>query len=309
MSDSFGEASVPWASDHDLTEAAIRAALHDQHPEVSLDALAYLGSGWDYDAWSAGPFVVRFPRRAEVAARLDREAALLDFVSAHLPDMGEVRTPRITLWGEPAPGVPHRFFGHRRIEGVGLDRFVGPSAHLASDIGAALAAIHSVEFDAARAAAIPPEEEALRERYAETIGLLRSPAGDVVADLVPGPRTWLLGYPVLPPEFSGTPRFIHNDICPDHLIVDPARGRLVGVIDWSDAATGDPVMDFVLLALWGGFGFVDDARSNYPHDLDDDFDDRLRFLARTLSLKWLADAVRRGGDVAKHVAWVHNAFR
>ncbi len=42
---------------------------------------------------------------------------------------------------------------------------------------------------------------------------------------------------------AGFRRFLHNDLQPTNLLVSPTNGYL-GVIDWGDAAWGDPALDF-----------------------------------------------------------------
>lgn len=50
-------------------------------------------------------------------------------------------------------------------------------------------------------------------------------------------------------------RLTHDDVSPEHLLVDPDRGELVGILDWSDAALGNPARDFAPLACWHGWRF------------------------------------------------------
>lgn len=133
---------------------------------------------------------------------------------------------------------------------------------------------------------------------AERLGALVSAAEPYLRGAVRAPA----------PAPRSAKRFVHGDICPDHVIVDPVTGELHGLIDFADAMVGDPVLDFVGLVPLGGAGFVADVVSHYPHPLDDGFWDRLAWLSRTLTLRWLADAIAEGGDVAKHVRWVERAF-
>jgi aminoglycoside phosphotransferase (APT) family kinase protein len=101
---------------------------------------------------------------------------------------------------------------------------------------------------------------------------------------------------------------LHNDICPDHIFVDPANGMVVGLLDVSDAAWGDPALDFLILPLWLGGASVGRVLQSYDVPLDAGFEHRLRFLSRVKALKWLHDAILRDGDTAKHLQWVLNAF-
>ena len=102
---------------------------------------------------------------------------------------------------------------------------------------------------------------------------------------------------------------IHNDICPDHLIVDPHSGRLTGIIDFSDTTVADPVLDMVGLIGLGGYEFIAEVLSSYDLELGEDFADRLIWLARTLTLAWLAEAaIHDRPGIPKHVGWVTAAL-
>ncbi len=41
------------------------------------------------------------------------------------------------------------------------------------------------------------------------------------------------------------PALVHNDLNPEHILVDPATGRTNGLIDFGDACIGDPQIDLV----------------------------------------------------------------
>ena len=103
-------------------------------------------------------------------------------------------------------------------------------------------------------------------------------------------------------------RMIHHDLSSDHLIADPLTGRLIGILDWTDAILGDPARDFVPLVTFAGWRFVDDVLEHYPAGTDAGFFDRLGFMARLLPLMWLGHAFQREEEVDQHVAWVLNAF-
>ena len=44
---------------------------------------------------------------------------------------------------------------------------------------------------------------------------------------------------------------IHGDLTDDHILFDPVRRRLSGVIDFADMAIGDPAQDFSFLWSYG----------------------------------------------------------
>jgi hypothetical protein len=70
----------------------------------------------------------------------------------------------------------------------------------------------------------------------------------------------------------------------------------------------DPTRDFVFLVAWRGWPFAEDVLRSYPAPLDGGFRERLRDLARLLSLMWLGIAHEQGKDVMRSLAGVRHAF-
>lgn len=316
--------SEPWKSDRELNEASVRGALGDQFPELALRTIDYLGSGWNYDAYLVDSWLaVRFPRRAEVAERLDQEAAILRLLRSKfecarpVPEIAtrespivraKIAVPEIIMKGQGNTHFPYDFFGHAFIPGVAAD---DPSAHastaLAVDLARALTLIHSITAESASTIGIGHEVERCGIRFRDTLDRVQLAHG--FRDFVPDAYAWLRGRPPVPSDYSGPPRFIHNDFALRHILIDRGTGRLSGIIDWSDVALGDPALDFVSLVLWRGWDFTDSVIRLYQPALDDGFRDRLRFLARILAVSWLADAIRwKRGDLEKHRSWVLSAF-
>ena len=295
----------PWSADREFTHDDALAAIRAEFPTVGADVLEYMGSGWDFDAYVADQSLVfRFPRRREVAERLGREKRILEYIRPELAELAQI--PEIVLEGGPTAHFPYRFFAHRLIPGVAADRSrAGATGRLARELGLLLGRLHSIE--AMRYGDFfPLEDERCIDRYEELMRILGP--GHRAEDLAPAAYGWVRDEPSIPSEPEGLGRLVHNDFCPDHILVDNETGALLGVIDWSDAALGDPALDFVLLALWGQWPFVRQVQAVYPLDVDQGFAARLEFLARVLSLKWLVDAIERGGEVEKHRGWVFNAF-
>ena len=119
---------------------------------------------------------------------------------------------------------------------------------------------------------------------------------------------WLMNDPRLPDAFDGTPRLLYNDLCPEHVLVAPATGRVVGLIDFTDVSWGDPVLDFTVLPGWLGWPATTAALRAAGTDADDAFRERLRCRSRLKTLYWLRHAHLRQGDVAKRRRWVRRAF-
>jgi aminoglycoside phosphotransferase (APT) family kinase protein len=297
-------------SDRYLDQQIVSGLIASQFPGLAGQQVTRLGCGWDHDLFLVGgEWIVRFPRRAERVAWLTREVEILGLAA---PVLGPL-APVIELIGTPTETFPYPFLGYRRLPGVGADqtRACGPAARaaLAGDIAALLSALHRVD-----PGQVPPTPEgwehqpwgALRTELA-AVGERARPwlGGELLARAEP----YLAGQ-VPEPARDGSRRFIHNDICPDHLLVDPDTGRLTGLIDFTDAMVGDPVLDFTGLIGIGGYRFIGQVAARYDLPLDDGFGARLEWLARVLTLTWLAEAAADNPwYIPKHRSWVARAFQ
>lgn len=256
-------------SDRDLDADIVRAALLEELPHLDARTVEPLGSGWASDIYLVDEdLVVRFPRNTELARWLERDEAILGLVHSRLAESFAV--PEVVFRGKGGRHVPHGFLVCSLVPGIGADDPRAPeSDHLAADLGWALTRIHSVPVEAAAA-----------------IGL-DHPHHD---------------------DHPGPPRFLHGDFSPDNVMVDPRTGRLTGVIDWGNAAIGDPAVDFVGLVLWRGWGFAESVVDAYRGTVEEGFLDRVRYHAQIRALEWLTDTIKRRGDPALHLRWVRNAF-
>lgn len=77
--------------------------------------------------------------------------------------------------------------------------------------------------------------------------------------------------------FAFQPVLIHCDLACEHILCDPERGVLTGVIDWGDATIGDPALDFVGLHVERGREFTERVLAHYPGTVDAAFWRRMDF--------------------------------
>lgn len=276
-------------------------------PSVRADELRHLGSGWDFDAFlTRDGWVFRFPRKPECGEQLDLERRVLEMAARALPPT--VQVPRLEVVRQPSAfALP--FGRYRYLDGLDatlLDPSLSPLA--ARDIGAALASIHSIPVSEAREVGVPESEfDELTEnqwfKHSLDVALGLRGLDHTVDEAI----DWVESVRLSIPTYDGRVRMTHNDLSPDHLLVDRNSGALTGIIDWTDAALGDPARDFVALVAWQGWQFTERAISAYSLPLDASFRQRLGFMARLLSVVWLANAYEERTDVAKHLRWVHNS--
>lgn len=197
-------------------------------------------------------------RVGDVFLKVDPDRAGIDAEVAAMAAVA-VPTPRV-LWRE------HPVLALERVPGTALGTFgrptpVGAAAWTAA--GAAVRSIHETplraadaEAPAAAASASVPSAERLDDACAwfAARGLLP----DGVLE-----RNHRLGQQVL-----GSPRraFVHGDLQPDHVFVDE-DDRVTGVIDWSGAGAGDPLLDLAVLTL-GHPQHLGDVVAGYGRDVE-----------------------------------------
>jgi aminoglycoside phosphotransferase (APT) family kinase protein len=294
------------SSDRQLDEQIVSGLIGAQFPDLAGLPVRTLGAGWDHQVFRVGTqWIFRFPRRAERVPWLTREIEINAIVAGTLGPAG----PVFERIGSASPSFPYPFVGYRWLPGMGADQAPVPDAPgLAADIGRVLGAVHSVDVSR-----IPPTPEGWEyEPWSELRGDLVAVAAHARPLLSPGllarAEPYLAGR-VAEPAQDGPWRFIHNDICPDHLIVDPRTGRLAGLIDFTDAMVGEPALDFTGLIGLGGYAFIDRVLASYGLPLGNGFGAKLEWLTRTLTLTWLAETVADDpARIRKHLAWVTHAF-
>ena len=284
----------------------IRDVITAQFPEFAGLEVTRYGAGWDHYLFGVGDeWIVRFPQRDECVEPLRREIAVLSVVSEALGS----RAPRFERVGAPGRASPYPFVAYRRLVGIGADQVRSENrSALARDVGLVLEELHRIDPRGLPDPSVVSRRSSwgsLRSTLVARAELARPLIPDELREVV---EPYLAGQVREPPE-DGPHRFIHGDVCPDHVIVDPLTDRLVGLIDFTDTAVDEIVLDFVGLIGIGGYGFINEAAQHYGLGRGPSFEYKLQWLARTLSLLWLVEAVLdEPRDVPKHVGWVASAF-
>jgi GrpB-like predicted nucleotidyltransferase (UPF0157 family)/aminoglycoside phosphotransferase (APT) family kinase protein len=294
------------SADVALDAGVVAGVLAAQFPEFAAEPVRRFGAGWDNELYTAGAgWIFRFPKRRERVPWLTREIQIMTAVGHAVGPAA----PRFEHVGAPSERFPYPFVGYRRLPGVGADQSpVADLAVLAADIGGLLSRLHRID-----AAGIPPTPDGWEREPWHVLREDLAAEADVIRPLLPDAllaraEPYLNGAVTEPPQ-DGPIRFVHNDICPDHLLVDPATGRLTGLIDFTDAMTGEVVLDFVGLIGVGGYDFIRQVTASYDLPLGDTFWPKLGWLTRTLTLSWVAEAAHHDpASVPKHLEWLRRAF-
>ena len=242
--------STPWAREIPIDEAAlaecVAQALGDRSP------LRPLGSGWDFDTWLCGAWVVRVPKRQDTAPALREEQALCAWLAPRLDwDMPEY-VALVEMPGDPpVPVGLYRRVPGRPAIGVALHDADVPA--IGARLGRVCRQLHALDLDSAPAP-FPGARQRPRgmdDYVADAVARLPSLARIASPSLVRRVDAVLRG--PRPPAFDGVLPLVHADMHGEHLLLtESAPARLSGVIDWGDARRADPALDFACPTFWGG---------------------------------------------------------
>ncbi|SEE67746.1 Predicted kinase, aminoglycoside phosphotransferase (APT) family [Streptomyces sp. 3213] len=226
----------------DTVRQLVRSLLKDGAADSTGPEVRPVAEGGEHSTWWVGTrHVLRLAPNREATLRQRRELRLRDLVRPYLP----VAVPASVAHGEWAPGLTYTL--DTKVPGrSGEDQDV--SAVGEADLAGLLTGLREVPVRQAEALGVPrtaPRSlEALRraaERAAERLA---------AADEFDAARLHQLTQPgaVQLAAQSATAVLVHHDLKGEHLVVS-AEGRVRGVLDWTDAALGDPAEDIAGLAL------------------------------------------------------------
>ncbi len=188
-------------------------------------------------------WVLRLPRRPDVAANQSREEAILSFVrprlSVAVPDW-QIQEPDLIAY-PLLPGRPGLTVG----EGNQPDWHFDPaSSTYLTSLGDLIASLHGMDPLAAAAAGVPAEApEQVRGYWANA---LENALAEFRVDpaLLAGWRRWLDDDGLWPQRTVLT----HGELYPAHLLLDKTD-RIVSVLDWTTAKVSDPALEFMYVQL------------------------------------------------------------
>lgn len=223
---------------------ALADSLRQVFPDLAPVApLRVLGGGIRSLAIATATGIVfRVGKNGEAVAGHERELRLLPVLSASLP----VAIPQPRWYAGPSERLPFGAIGYPALAGsIPQSGALGPQreARLAADLADFLLALHRVPLDSIATLGLPERTSSsahLEALSADALPALRAELNRDEYDRVY--RWWdaLLADESLRQH---EPRLIHADLWYENLLIDEDSGALVGVLDWEDAALGDPAQD------------------------------------------------------------------
>ena len=281
-----------------LTAERAQAIISTSFTQFRGMPVAFLGEGWDFQVFEVDTdWLFRFPKREESAARLTKEYQLL----ADLKGRVSLPVPDYQYFRESHEGSSWPFAGYKKIPGTPADVAEAvdwPSA--ARQLGLFLAELHAYPVGRAEEAGVPDERDRLAQWRDESLTKL-----DGVIEL-PVDRRDLSSYleSDVPGRFDDTPRLVHNDLWAEHILIDPHTCSVSGIIDWGDAAIGDPAVDLAGVYTQYGEQGLRDILTHYTGTLDPDVICRARYLATCLAIH----NIRLGQDLGRAL-WIRAGQR
>ncbi|MGV3614498.1 MAG: macrolide 2'-phosphotransferase [Fimbriimonas sp.] len=223
--------------------------------ESGADFRTAIGTDRNGVAW-----VLRVPRRADVLNGAEYESGVLELVRPRLqvsvPDW-KIHTPELIAYpllaGTPAASIDP--------EKADYDWHLDPrrpGETFLDSLAEAMVALHRIDTDVASAAGLriqsPAEtRHALSAHMDETRRMLRVPE-----PLWARWQRWV-GDDTFWPDHTA---LVHGDLHPGHMLVDH-DGRLVGLIDWTEAEVSDPALDFTVIPAVFGDEVLQDLLTRY----------------------------------------------
>jgi len=206
------------------------ALLRTYFPALEFRDVHVVEDGWDSLVLDLdGEWIVRFPRRPEVERWVEREIALLPELAPTLP----VAVPRFDLIARNGVAC----VGYRKL--AGSPARTNLSERTGHDLGQFLSALHGFPVERASALGVPCFDPA---RWREHFGSLCADFRHRVFPLLDsGERERAETVFARVQELDFVPVLVHADLGPEHILC--RDGRVVAVIDWSDARVGDAALD------------------------------------------------------------------
>ena len=270
-------------------------ALQRVFPEIGAVApLRLLNGGFrSIVVETAGGAVFRIGKNAEAWAGYLREWRLLPRLRGRLP----LAVPDPRWYAAPSAHFPHGLMGYPRLPGTSLlpeHLSAANETRIASDLGGFLAALHRFPAEEAEALDLPPSPAADASWQALRDAVLPPLRSALSAAEYRAIVRWWDSFLADQEMGRYAPVLCHGDLWYEHLLVDGARRRLVGIVDFEGAGLGDPAQD-IATQLYLGEAFaarVVDAYLGAGGAVDGGFNHRVRRLWEVREFGGVAYAVR-----------------
>ena len=289
------------------------ALIKQNFPRVAIQTVLPITRGWDSFVLEVnGRLIFRFPMREDAMAYQQKELSLLPVLEPAL----STPIPHFDYIGQGDTSYPFIFVGYRKLGGEALENegVTGEQlAALAPALAVFLDELHRFPVAQAMQAGVQAHTPVQwRERYRERYMDLQKRVFPLL-DAGLRAKSERLWEDFLDDEaiFTFQPVLIHCDLACEHILYDPQRGVLTGVIDWGDATIGDPALDFVGFHNCRGREFTERVLANYQGTIDAGFWPRMDFYLRYAPFSELLYGAYSGSEkfITKGMRGLQSLFR
>lgn len=236
--------------------------IQQDFPTFGISSMKKVGEGDNSKAFLVNEdYIFRFPKRKEVKQQVRREIAVLPKIRSAL---------NLQIPGFEFISPELHFVGYKKIGGVVLTNKIFQSLKkkeqhfLEKTIAEFLHQLHSFSVEALQNCGL--ETMNLFEEYAENF----ENAKKIIFPKISKNKREIISrlfteYLSDENNFNYTPALVHNDFSKDHILYDPAKKEITGIIDFGDIAFGDPDYDFMYLADEFKEDFLIEILKYYPH--------------------------------------------
>lgn len=252
------------------------------YPSISLDRLEFNQEGMVNDVVIVNDrLVCRFPKTEWAQEVLCHEAKVLDLIKNRV----DLQVPHFEHFSED-------FVSYQLIKGEPLSRAIllklsgREQARIFAQLGAFLKQLHDFPEEVLiKADVLSSGAARTKEIWLEFYDRLEH---SIFPHLMRHQKTWVKEHftPVLEDElnFEYKLALTHGDLGIYHILFDPDKKTISGIIDFGTAGLGDPATDIASLICNYGEEFLRHTQKNYSSLKK--IVDRARFWAGTVELQW-----------------------
>ncbi|MFA6588205.1 MAG: aminoglycoside phosphotransferase family protein [Patescibacteria group bacterium] len=245
--------------------------IKQKYPDIRQSQIVVRDYGWDFLVFIVNDLMVfRFPRDKRADKGLESQ---VKFANRFYHDVN-LSIPRPQIENENGC----RFMAYPFIQGeplkpVWLRRCsVSKQSSMARQLGRFLTTLHA--FSVNRASSLGIQKRQAGFNSYDSVAYFRVHLHPHITEKE---WRWVVGrldeIQVLIRKSAFRPVVAHNDIAPTHILFDPLKGRLTGIIDFGDLGIGDPAFDFFRLDVYPR-AFLDQILSTYGGHIDGLFFER-----------------------------------
>ncbi|MFC4618875.1 phosphotransferase family protein [Camelliibacillus cellulosilyticus] len=211
-------------------------------PNIHIQDVQSIDNGWDNDILVINQSIVfRFPKSDKLLSKVVDEARLLECLTMKKPIL-KIPNYELVYDGHALKGVKYNFLRGKSLNEYPTDILMGDQEN-AKGLGDFLSKLHSIDLsdlqqtNLATVHTLDYWEKLYAAVQSEVFPHLDEREQDKMHKVF---KRFIHEYPSLTYKKA----VIHGDLSASNIIYNQSKGRVDGIIDFTDAQIGDPAFDF-----------------------------------------------------------------